>query len=146
MPEFSRKWADWTPGGQKAPRNELTEPTKGGLSVLSVPHEVVFGDSEPRISTGKALIAQANSQISDAWDEIKPFGRSLDEWIHRGGSYHGTRIKQAEDRVNAIGSQGDPAALKAACEAYVTEWRDGIAVWKRANGSGKARQGSFNLD
>ena len=137
MPQFSQKWADWVPGSQKAPRNELTALTKGVLSVLSVPHGVVFGDSGSKISAGKALIDQTNSQISDAWDMTEPSeGDNAWEWILR-GSKHGRLIEAEEDRVNAVGRRGDPAALKAACDAWVNAWREGIEAWKRTAHSKK---------
>ena len=137
MPQFSQKWADWVPGSQKAPRNELTALTKGVLSVLSVPHGVVFGDSGSKISAGKALIDQTNSQISDAWDMTEPSeGDNAWEWILR-GSKHGRLIEAEEDRVNAIGSRGDSARLQAACEAWVNAWREGIEAWKRTAHSKK---------
>ena len=93
----------------------------------------------------KALIAQTNLQIADAWDMTEPSeGDNAWEWILR-GSKHGGLIEAAEDHMNAIGSQGDPAALRAACEAFVTAWRDGIAAWKRANSRTRGERRSFNL-
>jgi hypothetical protein len=86
-----------------------------------------LGDS----TAGKALIHEAVLRIADLWNAIETSGGSIAwEWILR-GSPHGPKIQQAEDRVNAIGSRGNPAALKSACEAWVFAWREGIEAWKR---------------
>lgn len=99
-------------------------------------------DREP----GLEKMRQAWQRISDLWDEIESSGGSVAwEWILR-GSPHGPRIQAADDRVNAVGSMGDPAALAAACDGLVNAWREGIEGWRKVNGSSKARQGSFNLD
>ncbi len=95
---------------------------------------------------GLEKMRQAWQRISDLWDEIESSGGSVAwEWILR-ASPHGPKIRAAEDRVNAIGSQGDPAALVAACDALVNAWREGIEGWERANGRSKAKQASFDLD
>lgn len=84
-------------------------------------------------ATGKDLIRQTLKKIADLWTEIEASGGSIAwEWILQ-GSTHGARIRQAEDRVNAIGSRGNPASLKAACDAWQFAWREGIEAWKRRN-------------
>ena len=81
-------------------------------------------------STGKEMMRQTLTNIADLWSEIDASGGSIAwEWILQ-GSTHGARIRQAEDRMNAIGSRGNPAALKTACDAWQNAWREGIEAWK----------------
>ncbi len=103
-------------------------------------------EAQPRDwEPGLERMRKAGRQISDAWNEIESSGGSIAwEWILR-GSAHGPKIQAAEDRVNAIGSRGDPAALASACDSFVAAWREGIEGWKAANGSTKAEQGLFSL-
>jgi hypothetical protein len=85
---------------------------------------------EDRIS-GKAKINDAIQRISKLWDEVEHSGASVAwEWILR-GSLHGARIRQAEARVDAIGSKGDQAALLSACNSWVTAWQEGIIAWRK---------------
>lgn len=82
-------------------------------------------------SAGKRLIRETLDQIAAAWEKIERCeGDLVWEWILR-GSHHGELIHQAENRVDAIGSRGDKVALKAACDAWLLAWRDGIEDWKR---------------
>jgi hypothetical protein len=108
------------------------------LSILKASEtEATRKPSDP--TAGKVLIRQAVYQIADLWNAIEHTGGSIAwEWILR-GSLHGRLIGAAEDQVNAIGSRGDPAALAAACDAWVSAWREGIEAWKRqipASGTG----------
>jgi len=109
--------------------------------VLTPELRAVLAEHKPEIIgvlQGKALILLTLHQISDVWGEIGPCGGSIAwEWILR-GSPHGPKIRAAEDRVNAIGSNGNPVALAAACDAWVSAWRDGIEGWKKANGMTRA--------
>lgn len=87
---------------------------------------------EDRIS-GKAKINDAIHQISKLWDEVEHSGASVAwEWILR-GSLHGARIRQADARVDAIGSKSDQTALQSACDSWVTAWQEGIKAWKKTN-------------
>ena len=95
--------------------------------------------------TGLEKMRQAWQRISDLWDEIESSGGSVAwEWILR-GSPHGAKIRAAEDRVNAVGSQGDLAALAAACDGLVNAWREGIEDWKKGNGRTRAEQRSLDM-
>lgn len=83
------------------------------------------------VAAGKVIIARTVHQISDLWNEVETSGGSLAwEWIVH-GSPHGSLIRQAEDRVNAVGSKGDSNALASACDAWLAAWRRGIQDWKR---------------
>ena len=128
-------------------RLTLTFPEEAGREVEPLLGELRERKSEVlTLLAWKALIAQTNLQIADAWDMTEPSeGDNAWEWILR-GSKHGRLIEAAEDHMNAIGSQGDPAALRAACEAFVTAWRDGIAAWKRANSRTRGEQRSLDLN
>lgn len=98
-------------------------------------------DREP----GLERMRQTWREISSLWSEIETSGGSLAwEWILR-GSPHGAKIQAAQGQVDAIGSQGNPAVLASACDAWVSAWRDGIEGWKKVNGRTRAEQGSFNL-
>ena len=103
----------------------------------------VSGLREP----GLEKMRQAWRQISDLWDQVEAEGdgNSAWEWILR-GSQHGHKIRVAEDRVDKVGSRGDPAELTAACFGLVNAWREGIDGWKRVNGRTKVEQESLNLD
>jgi hypothetical protein len=80
--------------------------------------------------TGKALIARTVDQIAEMWNEVELSGGSIAwEWILH-ASHHGDLIRQAEYRVNAIGSRGAHNALAAACNAWLAAWREGIQNWK----------------
>jgi hypothetical protein len=102
--------------------------------VLTPELRVVLAERKPEIIQvlqGKALIRETLNRIADAWSEIEHSGGSPAwEWILRSSS-HGNLIRQAEDRVDAIGSRGDPAVLKAACDAWLLAWSDGIEAWER---------------
>ncbi len=81
------------------------------------------------VGAGKALIARTVHQIAELWNKVETSGGSLAwEWIVY-GSHYGPLIRQAEDRVNAIGSKGDHNALESACNAWVAAWREGIHEW-----------------
>ncbi len=88
------------------------------------------------VAAGKALIGRTIHQIAELWNEIETSGGSLAwKWIVH-GSPHGDLIRQAEDRVNAVGSKGDRKALAMACEGWLAAWRRGIQNWKRSSGLG----------
>jgi hypothetical protein len=81
-------------------------------------------------AAGKALIARTVHQIVELWNEVETKGGSLAwQWIVH-GSPHGPLIRQAEDRVNVVGSKGDRNALALACDAWLAAWRSGIRDWK----------------
>ncbi len=103
----------------------------------------VSGLREP----GLEKMREAWRQVSEVWGEVEANdnGDNAWEWILR-ASPHGPQIRAAEDRVDKVGSTGDPTELTAACFGLVNAWREGIEGWKRANGNSKATQKSFNLD
>jgi hypothetical protein len=107
----------------------LWQEMKSGNPAVS---RAVSADSD-RIESGPAgrtLIDRTAQRIAERWQEIEDCGGSMAwEWILR-GSPHGEKIGAAEDRVNAIGSRGDPSSLAAARDAWVNAWREGIETWK----------------
>jgi hypothetical protein len=109
--------------------SEISEnPVGPSVEICSVAMSESRGEN---IISGKAKINDAIQQISKLWDEVEHSGASVAwEWILR-GSLHGARIRQAEARVDAIGSKGDQAALQSACDSWVTAWRDGIKAWRK---------------
>ena len=81
--------------------------------------------------TGNGMIDEAVEQISRLWDEVDPSEGTTDwEWIMR-RSHHGGIIRGAEQRVDIVGSGGDPDARLSACNAWVAAWRNGIEAWKK---------------
>ncbi|MBZ5498897.1 MAG: hypothetical protein LAP85_21070 [Acidobacteriia bacterium] len=87
-------------------------------------------DKGSDVVTGKALITRTVYQIAEMWNEVETSGGSLAwDWIFN-GSRHGALIRQAEDRVNAVGSSGEHRALETACSDWLAAWRDGIDGWK----------------
>jgi hypothetical protein len=81
--------------------------------------------------TGKGMIDDAVEQISRLWDEVDHSeGATAWEWIMR-RSHHGGIIRGAEERVDIVGSGGDPDALLSACNSWVAAWRNGIEAWKK---------------
>jgi hypothetical protein len=64
-----------------------------------------------RMQAAKGVINNANQQISKMWDEVEHSGGAIAwEWVLR-RSHHGTIILRAKERVDTIGSRGDPASL-----------------------------------
>jgi hypothetical protein len=81
------------------------------------------------VAAGKALIARAVRQIAELWNEVETSGGSRAwGWIFN-GSHHGALIRQAKDRVNAVGSRGKREALESASAAWLAAWRKGILDW-----------------
>ena len=109
----------------------LAEIKQGGGKPAGKPDAMRILDEKTHDpAAGKALIRETLHQIADAWSEIEHSGGSIAwEWILR-GSPHGPRIRAAEDKVNRIGSKGDPTELKSACTAWISSWREGIEAWK----------------
>lgn len=122
--------------------DELREHKSEVLTLLAA-DECRTRNREP----GLEKMRQAWQRISDLWDEIESSGGSIAwEWILR-GSLHGPKIQAAEDRINQIGSRGDPAALTAACDGLVNTWREGIEGWKRRmNSRTRAEQRLLDMD
>jgi hypothetical protein len=110
----------------------LWQQLKAGNIVPEVDEDVTMGlSTEINVTAGKDVINNAIQQISKMWDEVEHSGGAIAwEWILR-KSHHGARIRKAEERVDTIGSKGDPAALASACNDWVAAWRDGIEAWKK---------------
>jgi hypothetical protein len=64
-----------------------------------------------RGTVGAMDMESAIQQISKMWDEVEHSGGAIAwDWILR-RSYHGAKLRRAEERVDTIGSKGQPAAL-----------------------------------
>jgi hypothetical protein len=86
------------------------------------------GKSSP--TAGKVLIERTAHRIAELWNEVESSGGSVAwEWILR-ESVHGPKIRRAEARVDAVGSEGDQAALASACGVWLAAWGDAILEWK----------------
>ena len=120
----------------------LWQQLKTGNIVPEVDEDVTMGlYTEINATAGKGVINNAIQQISKMWDEVEHSGGAIAwEWILR-KSHHGARIQKAEERVDTIGSTGDPAALVSACKAWVAAWRDGIEAWKKIKTTAKSWDG-----
>ena len=90
-----------------------------------------YEPAQSNVLTGKGMIDDAVEQISKLWDEVDHSeGTTAWEWIMR-RSHHGGIIRGAEERVDIVGSGGDPDALLSACNSWVAAWRNGIEAWKK---------------
>ena len=89
------------------------------------------GHTPNNVLAGKGMIDDAVEQISRLWEEVDHSeGTTAWEWIMR-RSHHGGIIRGAEERVDIVGSGGDPDALLSACNSWVAAWRNGIEAWKK---------------
>ena len=87
--------------------------------------------AQSNVLTGKGMIDDAVEQISRLWEEVDHSeGTTAWEWIMR-RSHHGGIIRGAEQRVDIVGSGGDPDELASACNTWVAAWRNGIEAWKK---------------
>ncbi len=119
-------WQQIKSGQIACEESEIPAGATGGICSFSTDDREQWN-----VAAGKALIARTALQISDMWNEVETSGGSLAwEWkVH--GLPHGPLIRQAEDRVNGIGSKGDPNTLALACNAWLAAWCNGIQEWKR---------------
>ena len=87
--------------------------------------------AQSNVIAGKGVIDDAVEQISKLRDEVeRSDGAIAWEWIMR-RSHHGGIIRGAEERVDIVGSGGDPDALLSACNTWVAARRNGIESWKK---------------
>ena len=90
-----------------------------------------YEPAQSNVLTGKGMIDDAVEQISRLWEEVDHSeGTTAWEWIMR-RSHHGGIIRGAEERVDIVGSGGDPDELASACNTWVAAWRNGIEAWKK---------------
>ena len=131
-------------------RELVTELTRRGVALrvsegriqYSAPQDVMTPEMKSALSRFKSEILtlysgsqihNALERIADVWcADIECQGEGDAAWAFIKASDYWQLIKGAEDKMNGIGSRGDPDELNAACAGWIALWVEAIAAWSEA--------------